>query len=334
MQSSGTQAADFIKVLYPTLQSAGLSSVGINCCDAEGWNDQVTMTAQLISAGVQNMISRITSHSYTSDPTSPISTTRPVWETEYADLNDAFSTTWHSSGAASEGLYWASLIYTGIVNANLSAYLGWEGIEDGTTSSTLITISGTTVTPSARLWAFGQWSRYVRPGAVRLGTSGSVSGMQISAFKNTDGSVSVQMINTASSSQAVTVSTSGGGFTATTVQAYITNNSNNNINSMTASISGGAVSATVPGYSMVTFVLTGSTSSGGGITSSISSSTITSAASRSTSTSSKAPTSTTTASGATQTHYGQCGGTGYSGPTTCQSPYTCTYSNAYYSQCL
>ena len=71
--------------------------------------------------------------------------------------------------------------------------------------------------------------------------------LQISAFKNTDGSVSVQMINTASSSQAVTVSTSGGGFTATTVQAYITNNSNNNINSMTASISGGAVSATVPG---------------------------------------------------------------------------------------
>ena len=137
----------------------------------------MTMTAQLISAGVQNMISRITSHSYTSDPTSPISTTRPVWETEYADLNDAFSTTWHSSGAASEGLYWASLIYTGIVNANLSAYLGWEGIEDGTTSSTLISISGTTVTPSARLWAFGQWSRYVRPGAVRLGTSGSVSGI-------------------------------------------------------------------------------------------------------------------------------------------------------------
>ncbi|KAH9483357.1 Xyloglucan-specific endo-beta-1,4-glucanase A [Psilocybe cubensis] len=32
--------------------------------------------------------------------------------------------------------------------------------------------------------------------------------------------------------------------------------------------------------------------------------------------------------------YGQCGGTGYSGPTACASPYTCTYSNPYYSQCL
>ncbi|KAG9041219.1 hypothetical protein FS837_012545 [Tulasnella sp. UAMH 9824] len=43
--------------------------------------------------------------------------------------------------------------------------------------------------------------------------------------------------------------------------------------------------------------------------------------------------STTTASGATQTLYGQCGGTGWTGPTVCAQG-TCTYSNAYYSQCL
>ncbi|KAF9022237.1 carbohydrate-binding module family 1 protein [Hymenopellis radicata] len=32
--------------------------------------------------------------------------------------------------------------------------------------------------------------------------------------------------------------------------------------------------------------------------------------------------------------YGQCGGTGWTGATTCVSGYTCTYSNAWYSQCL
>ncbi|KZP21678.1 glycoside hydrolase family 5 protein [Athelia psychrophila] len=32
--------------------------------------------------------------------------------------------------------------------------------------------------------------------------------------------------------------------------------------------------------------------------------------------------------------YGQCGGIGYTGSTTCVSPYVCTYSNAYFSQCL
>ncbi|KAJ5481176.1 mannan endo-1-4-beta-mannosidase F [Penicillium diatomitis] len=32
--------------------------------------------------------------------------------------------------------------------------------------------------------------------------------------------------------------------------------------------------------------------------------------------------------------YGQCGGKGWTGATTCQSPYTCQYQNDWYSQCL
>ncbi|KIO15610.1 hypothetical protein M407DRAFT_34801 [Tulasnella calospora MUT 4182] len=56
--------------------------------------------------------------------------------------------------------------------------------------------------------------------------------------------------------------------------------------------------------------------------------------STSTTTSKTSSTTTTTASGATQTQYGQCGGTGWTGATVCASPYTCTYVNAFYSQCL
>ncbi|KAG7088361.1 hypothetical protein E1B28_012365 [Marasmius oreades] len=44
---------------------------------------------------------------------------------------------------------------------------------------------------------------------------------------------------------------------------------------------------------------------------------------------------TTTASGPVQTHFGQCGGNGWTGPTACESPYTCKdVSPPYYSQCL
>jgi cellulase len=46
---------------------------------------------------------------------------------------------------------------------------------------------------------------------------------------------------------------------------------------------------------------------------------------------STAPSSTSTG---TVAKYGQCGGIGYTGPTTCVSGTTCTYSNDYYSQCL
>lgn len=45
-------------------------------------------------------------------------------------------------------------------------------------------------------------------------------------------------------------------------------------------------------------------------------------------------TTTTPVSGAGQTHWGQCGGSGYSGPTSCDAPYACTTLNPYYAQCL
>ncbi|KAH8099882.1 glycoside hydrolase [Cristinia sonorae] len=46
------------------------------------------------------------------------------------------------------------------------------------------------------------------------------------------------------------------------------------------------------------------------------------------------PTKTPGAPQATQTHYGQCGGNGYNGPTVCASGFTCQKLNDYYSQCL
>ncbi|TAQ86011.1 hypothetical protein B7494_g5678 [Chlorociboria aeruginascens] len=72
---------------------------------------------------------------------------------------------------------------------------------------------------------------------------------------------------------------------------------------------------------------------GGGVataTSSLASSSIASATSSSPAATSSAP---ATGSG-TVAEWGQCGGTGYTGATTCVSGTTCTYSNAYYSQCL
>ena len=80
-----------------------------------------------------------------------------------------------------------------------------------------------------------------------------------------------------------------------------------------------------------------SVSGGSGSRSSSSSKVMTStsvAGSHSTTTSSKPMTTTTSTGGATQAHWGQCGGNGYTGPTTCASPYTCQYSNPWYSQCL
>lgn len=253
MRFSGTQAADFIKILGPTLEKANLSSVGINCCDPEGWNSQAGMLGQLSS--VDNYISTITAHSYTSSPGSPLNTRHRVWQTEAADLNGAWQGAWFSNGGAGDGQTWASNIYTAVVNANASGYLYWIGAQTGSTNSKLIRIGGDNVTPSKRLWAFGQWSRFVRPGAVRVAVQGAPSGIRTSAFQNTDGSVAVQFINSGGSATNVQVKVGGGsGFNSSAAAAYVSDNSHD-LSDLTVSLAGGTAAASVPARSMVTVVL-------------------------------------------------------------------------------
>ncbi|EJD43892.1 glycoside hydrolase [Auricularia subglabra TFB-10046 SS5] len=328
MQSSGTQAADFIKVLAPTIKSAGLSTQ-IACCDSEGWNNQVTMTAQLISAGVEDSLGVITSHSYSSKPNGPIRTSRNVWQTEYADLSGPLNpNNWYSNGGSGEGLTWANNIYSGIVDSNLSAYLYWIGAEPGNTNSALILTSGTTTTASKRLWAFAQWSRFVRPGAVRLGTAGSGSGLKFSAFRNKDGTLSVQVINTGGAAQTVNVAVAGGSFVPKSVAAWVSSQSVD-IGTMSATLNGGTASGSVPAHAMVTFVLSGDGTSVPPPASTTSVSTPSTPT-----TTSSVPTSTAGPPGCTSAKWGQCGGIGWTGCTTCAAGSTCTKQNDYYSQCL
>jgi O-glycosyl hydrolase len=332
MQSDGTNAASFIPTLFNTLKAAGLSSVGITCCDAEGWNSQKTMTAQLVSAGMEQYLSRITSHSYTSDPNSAMSTKLPIWQTEAADLNDAWCTTWYSNGGACEGLTWAQKIYTGIVNANLSAYLYWEGVEVNQlqASSYLVASNGNTVTPSGRLWAFAMWSRFIRPGAHRVSTTGTVSGVGLAAFKNSDGSIVVVFTNTGSTAPSVKLSFTS--FTPTSATAWLTDNTHQ-VAVTTSTLSAGALTVTVPAHSLVTVKLVSSGAVSVPPTSTISTS-VSSVVPSTISTSPTTSTSPTAPGSGTQAHWDQCGGLGWTGGTVCVSPFTCTVINAYYWQCL
>ena len=101
MASTGTQAADFIKILHPTIQAAGLSTQ-IACCDSEGWQNQVSMLNSIKSAGAESMLKAVTSHTYTSGPSGPMNTKVNVWMSEQGDNNGGWTTAWYSGGGAGE----------------------------------------------------------------------------------------------------------------------------------------------------------------------------------------------------------------------------------------
>lgn len=164
------------------------------------------------------------------------------------------------------------------------------------------------------------FSRFVRPDAVRISTSGSSSNVNVGAFKNTDGTIVVAAINNNANSETLSL----GGITASEVSAYYMDSTVSSPSAFSATLSGGIVGGSLPARSVVTFVIT---------TGSSGSTTTTTTKTTSSFTTSASSTTTSTSSGAAQ-EWGQCGGQGWTGPTTCVSPYVCTYSNTYYSQCL
>jgi hypothetical protein len=318
MLTDGTAAASFLPLLKQTVQAAGLGTV-LTCCDNTGWPATKTLISQFQAAGGLPSIGRVTSHYYSGNPNSLLNVNIPVWETEAGYLSNPWSTTWYSNGGGGEGLTWANLIFTSVTQADVSAYLAWWGACTNADSSCLVNVSGGGAQASGRLWAYGLWSRYVKPGAQRLGTSGAPSGVLTAAFKNTDGSYAIVAINNGGSSASMTLSVSG--ISVSSATGYYMSNSVSSISTLGGvTVSGGAVSGSLPARSMVTFVLK------------------TGAATASTSGSVSASTSrTSTASppaGTCSARYAQCGGQGWAGPTCCVAGTTCQYSNAYYSQCL
>jgi glucosylceramidase len=46
------------------------------------------------------------------------------------------------------------------------------------------------------MWALAAYSRFIRPGAVRLGASAADPALKVSAFRNPDGSAVIEALNT------------------------------------------------------------------------------------------------------------------------------------------
>lgn len=83
MQSNGQQAADFLEILYPTLQQANLSTK-IACCDGSGWEQNRERLTGIQAAGAERYLDIVTSHAYDSPLGAPFNTSKRVWMTEYA----------------------------------------------------------------------------------------------------------------------------------------------------------------------------------------------------------------------------------------------------------
>jgi O-glycosyl hydrolase len=267
MQMSPSQTANFLDVLGPALASSGLSTK-MECCATEGWD-----YAQQYAAAIESDPTALadtaafTSHGYTAAPTTPLSGwSKPAFQTEWSTF-ETWDPAW-DDGTDASGMTWAQHIYQGLTGANLNAFLYWWGsttpAENGDNEG-LIQINGSTVAASGRLWAFANYSRYIHPGALRIAATSSNGGVDISAFKNTDGTVAIVALNTQTSADPITYSLSGTGTpNGATVTPYLTNASSDVAAQAATSVSGGSFTASIPARSLVTYVAGTTGTTGGG----------------------------------------------------------------------
>jgi len=212
MQSDGFQAADVIKPLHKSLEAANLASIGITCCEGQGWSMQRDLTREVQAAGAENYTSLVTSHAYKGNPAAPdqpLNTSLKVWITENSPIEERLGLTgiWYRNGSENEGLVWANNLHNAFTVGNVSAYVYWIGAGPLYMEAPLVWVPRRTAsTPESTLYyqipanyyAFVHFSRYIRPGAVRLeveADSTSPPALKTTAYVNKDGSFVVEAIN-------------------------------------------------------------------------------------------------------------------------------------------
>ncbi|WP_149244127.1 glycoside hydrolase [Dyadobacter sp. 32] len=117
------------------------------------------------------------------------------------------------------GLYIARVIHNDLVNANASAWHWWLSISPYNYKDGLIYIDKNKTDgnyqTSKMLWALGQYSRFIRPGAVRaeITSDRPDNDLLVSSYVNTTGEVVSVMINSGTIAKEVVLKSAQSGFT-------------------------------------------------------------------------------------------------------------------------
>jgi glucuronoarabinoxylan endo-1,4-beta-xylanase len=165
------------------------------------------------------------------------------------------------------GLLYAQSIHDYIANANASSYQYWladcTSVSSGQTNNWCLTDGSGNITK--RAYVIGNWSKFVRPGWVRIDTTTNPqSGVYVSAFKNPAGdSYAIVVVNTNSSatSQAFTLSEFPN---ITSVTPWVTSSTLSLDAQSSVAVDSNSFSFPLPAQSVTTFVGTTSGGSAGG----------------------------------------------------------------------
>lgn len=253
------QMVSFVQVLGPML-SALNPPVYLIAAEPDAWSNtwggsnygNAILGNPTSSAAVNIIATHDYDHESSDTPTRPsppAGMTQTLWETEMSDLSSSNDVDMVDTTGG--GLRTAIWIYAALTTGGATAWHHWWLVS--TSGAQGLLVSGLS-TPPKRYYTVGNFSKFVRPGYVRIDAGASApSGVYVIAFENQANATTVIVaINTNTTSTTLPVFVTGSSWPAT-VTPYVTDENNNLAAGMPIALTGGNFTAALTAQSVTTF---------------------------------------------------------------------------------
>lgn len=269
----GDSQSNVIVELQKAMKAKGMGDVLISGTDETSIDTQITSFNKL-SDEAKNAVSRIDTHTYSGSKRSSLKDTaisagKNLWMSEV----DGGSTAGTNAGEMGAGLWLAQRITTDLNDLNASAWIMWQVIDshiskdgyNGNKDTGMVNTSGgywgvavadhdnDNIILTKKYYAFGQYTRYIRPNMIMLNSSGST----VSAYDPEKGQLVIVAYNTSDSASDINFDLSGFGTVGTSAQTIRTSVSENWKNVGNTALSGDMLNTSLAPNSVTTFIIDG-----------------------------------------------------------------------------
>jgi len=247
---TGATLATFIaSALGPALAGSGVKILGP---ESQNWCGFKALADPLLAdPTAAAFTSIIATHAYGCNPLAypaAAQAGKELWQTEMYDQTAA------ADPGIKSGLRVAKLIHDALTIASVNAWHYWWVYPSSVGNGALW--DKTTGQPTKRLYVLGNFSKFVRPGFLRIGTAAGAAppaGVQLTAYRHpTDGTLVITAINANAAPTDVSIFVTGASPCALT--PWVTSQSDDLAARAALPLSGARLAATLDAQSVTTFV--------------------------------------------------------------------------------
>lgn len=271
----GASQTNIILELQKAMEAKGLGDVLLCGTDETSIDTQIS-SYNALSNEAKSALDRIDTHTYSGSKRSQlkdlaVSEGKNLWMSEV----DGGSTAGTNAGEMGAALWLANRITLDVNELNASAWIMWQVIDNhisaegynGNKDSGMPNTSGgywgvavadhdnNNIILTKKYYAFGQYSRYIRPGMIMLKSSGST----VAAYDPENEQLVIVAINTSGSASDISFDLSGFGSVGSSAQVIRTSATENWANAGSIATSGNALNASLAANSVTTFIIDGVT---------------------------------------------------------------------------